>query len=240
MAARAAFLLTLGALLLPLPARATTTLTAGVQDGFAAPPDAVAPSAALTAHMNLFGGAQSYDQTAGLNAGFADRQVAHTFLFPGVNVASATLRFRVRGGNNAGVTNDGFTLSVVVSPTGNYADSIVCWRTFGPFGGGGSWFTTPDPGIVGHWAAGTDTTLTLNLAQVPLAGGGFLDVRPHLNARGRLDLVISDESAVDYAELVLEEVPPVPLASVLIVTALGAALLTIGSLSLRTRPRISE
>ena len=41
----------------------------------------------------------------------------------------------------------------------------------------------------------------MDLSALPLAGGGTLNLLPELNSNGYLDVVVSDDSAVDYMKL---------------------------------------
>jgi len=163
------------------------TLTAGIDDDFSAPADAVDPSAELTAFLAGFGGIQAYDLTAGINGGSANTQVAHTFGPFGADIAEASLVIHLRGGNNSGVFNDGIVLAFVASDTVSFPRDMAFARTLGPYGGGGLWFVDPDPGLFSQWLAGSDQVLTLNLAALPLAGGGFRDLRPDMSVYGFLD-----------------------------------------------------
>jgi hypothetical protein len=61
---------------------------------------------------------------------------------------------------------------------------------------------------------------TLDLAALPLVGGGIRDLLPLLNAHGFIDVNLSDDPAVDYMRLEITTVP-LPGARALLLPALG-------------------
>ena len=96
-------------------------------------------------------------------------------------------------------------LSFVTPSTTSYASSIAWARSFGPWSGP-SVFPTPDPtGLLGGWGGGSSAILVLNLAALPLLGGGTLDLLPLVNANGFIDVNIADDTAVDYVRLVVHQ-----------------------------------
>ena len=48
-----------------------------------------------------------------------------------------------------------------------------------------------------------DATFTLDLAVLPLDGGGTIDLIPMLNSNGFVDVFVGDESGTDYFQLTL-------------------------------------
>ncbi|MCA9753486.1 MAG: T9SS type A sorting domain-containing protein [Gemmatimonadetes bacterium] len=180
------------------------TLAAGIADDFQNGPDFVAPSASLVFVLGGFGGVQNYDLVAGVN-GSNDRQVAHTFTGL-TGIGGATLEIRIRGGLDSGVINDGIFLSFVDSPLDVYHDEVAWRRSFGPVAATLPAYPQADPGLLGAWAAGDEVTLTLNLASLPTATGGTVNLVPMIASRGFLDVNVSDDSGVDYA--VLHATPP--------------------------------
>ena len=194
-------------------------ITAGVVDEFAAPADPASPSAALLALGMLY---QNFDLSAGINGGFADRQVAHTFTGLPANITGATLQLRVRAGNNAGVNSDGVLISFVDEETVLYCGGDVVWaRSFAPTAGGGC-FPVPDAtGLVGSWNGGQTATIVLNLGALPNPGGGTTDLIAQMSDRGFIDVNVSDETACDFMRLSIDTtvttpvMPTVPAAAVL-------------------------
>ncbi len=190
------------------PAGAQSFL-AGNVDNFAAPFDVVSPSPHLLALLAANGGTRCYDNVHGLNAGVSDSQCAHTFAGLPSGIAAATLEISVRGGDCCGTGNDGLLLSFVTPGSTNYLAEIAYGRAFAPFNGPGA-FPFPDPtGLLGGWGNGTNATFTLDLAHLPLVGGGTLDLLPLINAHGFIDVNISDDTAVDYTRLVVHTSVPV-------------------------------
>lgn len=191
------------------------TLTAGVADDFLVADEVASPSGALAASFEAQGGefsfgTQGFDLTGGINSGNSDRQVAHTFSgLPG-GITAATLTTRVRGGSDAFVATDGIALSFVTGGTTGYLSQVVYARAFGGGSGGGSVLFDPsDPGLLqsAAWATGSDATFTLNLAALPLVGGGTLNLLSLLNAHGFLDVNVSDDTAADFMTLEITAVP---------------------------------
>jgi hypothetical protein len=179
---------------------AEVVITAGQVDNFAPPADPASPSGALKALPLSF---QNFDLIAGVN-GLSDRQVAHTFagLPPGID--GAILQLRVRAGNDAGVNTDGLLISFVDSTTTDYCSDVVWGRPFAPYVGSGC-YPAPDPaGLVGAWNPGDSVTIVLDLAALPLAGGGTLNLIPQLNISGFIDVNVSDETGCDFMRLSID------------------------------------
>ena len=182
---------------------------AGVADGFALPSEIASPSSELTATLNAgFGGVQSFDLIAGVNGGAGNTQVAHTFGSLPSGITSATLELRVQAGNNNGVHTDGIILSFVDSVASNFLDDIAYVRTFGFLNRDfGSVITTMQDGLLKpatEWAFGDDFTFSLDLAALPLNGGGTLNLLSQLNSHKFLDVIISDETGVDFMKLTVD------------------------------------
>ncbi len=130
--------------------------------------------------------------------GFDDCQIdtffAHTFTNLPSCVTAATLRIRLRA-CGAGSENDTFGLSFT-SATG--ALLAPGWgRYLGNGNGGGSGLLNT------NWSAGATGEIVLDLAQLPNADGSTADLIPALNANGFVDLVMQDDSAIDYAVLTI-------------------------------------
>ena len=189
--------------------------TAGVPDGFAVTGEvekALASPNLLSAFSTFgeFNATQDFDLTGGINGGSADRQVAHTFTALPTGITAATVTARVRAGTDAATTTDGITLSFIGASGLNYLAERVYSRAFGSNNAGGSILFNPsDPGLLqaSEWSNGNESEFTLDLAALPLIGGGTLNLLPLLNSKGFIDVNISDDTAVDFVSLNLTAVP---------------------------------
>ncbi|MGL4398831.1 MAG: PEP-CTERM sorting domain-containing protein [Luteolibacter sp.] len=200
------------AVFITLPAAAQVSV-AGLEDQFAGPGDPASPSDHLRRVLDLRGGVQNFDMTAGLNGGTANTFVAHTFSTLPTGIVSATLEVSVRASSANGIETDGIFLSFVDSATTDFSEAVVWGRSFGPYLNppASSSFTESDPtGLLGGWAAGQQATILIDLAAVPLASGGTLNFIPWLNSYQFLDVTVGDETAVDYMKLSVTTVENVP------------------------------
>lgn len=196
--------LLIGSLLLSLASGAAqaTVITAGVDDNFGGGPDRAVPSADLSAAISPIP-TRDFDEVP------ANEIVAHTFgSLPG-SITEATLEFRVRGGPVAstGVSTDAIILAFYGATSMSFGDSIAYARTFGVFGGGGNAVPDPDPGLITPgivWSPGLEGLVVLDLAALTLAGGGTLNLLPDINSHGFLDVLVDDDSLVDFYRLTFE------------------------------------
>ncbi|MBU8895172.1 hypothetical protein KRR26_06125 [Corallococcus sp. M34] len=152
------------------------TYTGGIADNFVAPTEPTSPSAGLLAWIAANypnPGSRPYDSMV------IDQYFGTTF--PGLTrngrICGATLRTTVRNGD----TNDSLGL-LFMGPAGTplatgWGDSLVNLGV--PFGATG--------------------TITLNLASLP----GGANLLPTLNAQGFLDVIVQDDSAVDFITLTI-------------------------------------
>lgn len=185
---------------------------AGSADDFALPPDPASPSAGLVA---LFAPTPfvSFDTVPN------NQLVGHTFDLSGVpeTVVSARLIFRVQSTGIPGVETDGVLL--VFSAGQTVPCEAIAWgRTFGnyPTGapGPGIIFDAPDAGIVPGWpTATTEALIELDLAALPLnpnpsvcISPAVADLIPLLQVNGSLDVIVTDETSVDFMILVVNGV----------------------------------
>jgi hypothetical protein len=77
---------------------------------------------------------------------------------------------------------------------------------------------------LGSWSQEEEAFLTLDLAALPLVGGGTLNLLPQLDAEGFLDVVVTDATAADFMRLNI--VVPEPTTGLLMATGLiGLAIL---------------
>lgn len=185
----------------------TTVIPAGLDDNFVGPPDPAEPSSTLLAVLPPFGGVQDFDMTHNLNGGSPNTNVAHTFTNLPTNIIRAVLTTRVRASNwPTGVDTDGLILSFVENSLSDYISDIEWARTFGPFGGGGSVFSEPDPtGLLGAWSHldQTPADIVLDLSALPMIDGSTTNILPLLRCYGFLDVTVGDETAADFYRLEL-------------------------------------
>lgn len=210
-----------------LPALAQTMMP-GLEDNFAGPQDPALPSSELARVLDPRGGTQDFDLTAGLNGGSANTSVAHTFAELPHGILSASLELTIRASTASGIETDGIFLSFVESTTTDFADAVVWGRSFGAFVNppATSPFTDSDPiGLLGGWTAGQQAKVILDLAALPLASGGTLNLIPWLNRYGFLDVIVGDETAVDYMKLSVVTPQHIPEPSAPALLALSATVL---------------
>lgn len=192
--------------------------TAGVDDAFALPTEAATPSADLAA---LLGTTHAFDAIAGIDGAEVDRPVAHTFLNLPQQITAATLELRVRGGDSTNVADDGLVLSMVDLATPDLATGALWARTFGQTFNPPGPFSGADDGLaqVLPWSTGDEALLVLDLAALPLAGGGTLNLLDDLNLHRRLDVTVWNNTGVDFIRLTV--VSPVPEPGTIGLAALG-------------------
>lgn len=175
------------------------TITAGADDNFGGGADLASPSADLIRVIENFPAV-----TTNFDGLPHNQQVAHTFSGLPAGIVSGTLAFRVRGGFEPGVDGDGIIVSFVDATTTDWNDVIVWRRNFGTFGGGGSIFADPDPGLAtpgSVWNSNSVALLSLDLAAMPLSDGGTLDLIPLINEHGFIDVSVGDDSVADFFRL---------------------------------------
>ncbi len=197
---------------------------AGTEDGFSLPSEPTNPSADLISVLGapLF---QDFDLIAGVNGGVPDRIVAHTFdSLPG-DIVGASLELRVRAGDlPLGVTTDALILSFVDDPGATLLDQIAWARTFGLVPAGTSVTPAGDPGLLkpaSPWAPGDDFFVSLDLAALPLGAGGSTNLLPELNSLRFLDVLVDDETGVDFMRLTVHtSAVPEPTSSAMFAIAL--------------------
>lgn len=210
--------------LLATPLRANTTILAGDEDNFADPTDGnpAAPSSQLTSVINAFSSVQGFDLTIGINGGSANAQVAHTFTGLPANIASATLDVKIRGGSDTFTTTDGILLGFIDATTASLPDGVVYRRSFGPITEDVTdsvlLIPAPDAGLLGSWQTGSDALLTLDLSNLALADGGTTSLIDEMNAQRFLDVVVTDETAVDFMQLTITVPEPQSLLLTMLVT----------------------
>lgn len=171
------------------------TLQAGNQDGFAGPADPVSPSNALRAAYR----ARHGQGVISFDVFTPNRGVAHTFVDLPTNIVDATLEFRLKGMNDINTPNDFMTLLFVdaATPTWNEART---WE-YGLAG------LKQKLGLGSGWGTREDRTFVLSLRSLASGDPDSTGLIPQLNQHRFLDVVIIDDTAVDYMKLTLETQP---------------------------------
>ena len=172
-------------------------LLAGVRDDYSTAngPEPSFPSTGLALR---YPNRRNFDETN------IDRFVTHTF-----DLSSPGIQGCMTGGNLSlharpisGSSNDTTGL-VFVDPAGNLVPGAESWgRHLGPF--------TADPGLqAALWTSGSlpGPLFNLNLQALPLAAGGSVDLLDDMNARGFLDFLTQDDTAIDFLELCITTAP---------------------------------
>ncbi len=60
------------------------------------------------------------------------------------------------------------------------------------------------PGLLNHeWDYGSDDVILLDLTQLPMVDGTTIDLRSQIQADGRLDVYVQDDTGVDYIRLII-------------------------------------
>lgn len=154
-------------------------------DDFAAPTEPTSPAAALTA-------LQVANWPTAVLAGY-DELSSNRFILeslplpagPGTTVVGMSLNIHLRSLGGAS-SNDSIHL-------------VIAGNTF-------AWSRNIRdlPGAGGTWAAGQRLDSCLDLARLPLAGGGTIDLTAAVLAAGRLDIMVQDDTAVDRATLTVQ------------------------------------
>lgn len=204
-------------------------LQAGNQDGFAAPADPASPSTAL---VDAYAAWEYGGATINFDVFSYDHGVAHTFVGLPHNIVDATLELRLRGMSVENPWNDAMHLLFVDATTPEWVEARAWARYLGEL--------RSDLGLGSGWGPGEDATFVLPLGALPTADGSTFDLIPQLNDHGFLDVVVVDDTAVDYMILTLET-NPVPEPSTLAMLA-GVLLtgLAVGSLRQRKRKALAD
>ena len=119
---------------------------------------------------------------------------AHVFTNLPSCITEATLRIRLKACGDL-CRNDTIGISYTL-PSG--ALGFNAWgRYIGSGNSGAGLLNSP-------WNAGTVQEFTFNLAAMPLAAGGTTDILPSINLFNAFEVVVQDDSAVDYIVLTLK------------------------------------
>jgi alpha-tubulin suppressor-like RCC1 family protein len=148
------------------------------------------PSAGLLLRLQIAGitSLKGFDDNCAINTFFA-----HTFTNLPSCISGATLRVRLKGCVSNYTYDDTFGLSFT-STSGALAQPG--WSRYL-----GSHNSNPATGLFTDFTGGTTLDVVLDLSQLPNADGSTTDLIPTLNAQGLLDLVIQDDSSIDFAVL---------------------------------------
>jgi len=154
---------------------------AGIEDDFAPPQEATSPSDELVAYTE-----ESWPQvtTRLFDTEGTDMALIHTFTGWTEPPCGATLTLHVHAGPNPLSTNDSIRMQVIGGSDPQQA--FLYWVTI--------------RFVTGSWGPGDDAVVTLDLADLPAYGGFPTDILPSLSG-GKLDLLVEDDTAVDYAQL---------------------------------------
>jgi len=154
---------------------------AGVPDEFALPTEPTDPSPALVSYTEEF---WPQPTTRLFDAGGNDHALIHTFSgWPGP-VCGARLEIRLAGQSSSLSTNDSVRLELVGGPDPVHA--FLYWTTI--------------RNVTGSWGPGSVATLDLDLSDLPPYVEFPTNILDSLSD-GSLDLLVEDDTAVDYATL---------------------------------------
>ena len=161
-----------------------TSYCAGLNDNFAASP--VDPSPFRRPLLNAYP-AFAWGGFDGTGQNF---HVGHSFTGLPAGIVGAELEIRMKplGG---GSSNDSINLGL------NSGNTFAWGRTISAL-----------PGAGGSWTSGSGTTFILDLSSLPNASGPPTSVLSKMNADGLLDILVQDDTSVDYICLRVWTCPP--------------------------------
>lgn len=162
---------------------AVEVLTAGLDDDFGPapdPPSTPRPNLLLRMQSCSLGSTTTFDDT------IVNRCFGHTFQSLPSTIVAATLRIPLRAMSVPLVQNDRVALQL--DDNTNAFD----WSR-----------SIEDLSGTGTWNPGDEQVFALDLAALPLQGGGTIDLLPALKADGHLDIFVQDDTRVDDIELTL-------------------------------------
>lgn len=113
-----------------------------------------------------------------------------------VPIADAKLSIKLKGTSGLATTD---SLNLIYTGDGTFFGSEfwIKMNKLEPFGLGSNGN--------GKWEKDETAVFTLYLSNLPRGGGGNLNLIPLLNKRGYLDVIIDDDTAVDWIELTVVE-----------------------------------
>jgi len=169
---------------------------AGTVNGFGQPPSLSSPSRALGnlllmeyAHRRF-----DFDQVPGVNSVAGNTAFGHTFANIPPDVEGATLWLKLTAGTGTTATD---TMDILFTDTQNSSSkSALAWhRSLGQ--------SADDPGLLKNtpWVQGDVAIAKLDLSALPMSTGGTTNLLPLIRAKGFFDIVIENDTGVDYALL---------------------------------------
>jgi hypothetical protein len=156
-----------------------TVFLAGTEDQFNTPTEPASPSADL---LNFYGQGNMRD----FDAEVTNFHMGHTFTNLPMGVVGAILEIGVKADSGDVTTNDSLNL--------DFHGQAFSWSS-----------SLADLSTSGTWTPGTQEVITLDLCALPTANGPF-DLLPRL-ASLCLDVLVSDDTAVDFIRLTLTHCP---------------------------------
>ena len=207
-------------------AGATLVYQAGLEDDFATSADPAAPSSLLVAaaganqshtqntHLQNF---QDFDLIAGVN-GSNNCAVGHTFTDLPTNISSAYLEMTIMGGNDPFTYSDKIIFSFVELALDDFLDPVdyesywvdtIAWQRWLSPGYDNYTGGLYDPGLVTSkpLSFGDVYNFTLNLDALPMIDGSTISLLDDLEFYGFFDVIIEDETGVDFMRLTIETIP---------------------------------
>jgi len=154
---------------------------AGVPDNFEHPAEPSFPSLELVTYAKT-----SWPQLIHrrFDDDLTDVALIHTFSGWKGSVCGATLEIRLRAGGNVMSTNDSVRLELTGGD--DHQRAFAYWTTI--------------RNVTGSWGPGDEATLLLDLGNLPRYVDFPTDILPTLQD-GDLDLLVEDDTAIDYAIL---------------------------------------
>lgn len=165
---------------------------AGTDDAFALPAEPASRSSHLSAALVM--PALDFDPIPGVAGVTPNRQVAQSFTGLPASIETAILLLDLKAGDGGGGANGEGNDRIRLG----FADASGFAEEWSSYIGSGN----ATPGLVsGPWTVGRAGVLGLDLSKLPLTGGGTMDLRPAMGAHGHLDVIIEDDTGVDYLRL---------------------------------------
>lgn len=158
-----------------------TQVTAGEDDNFALPTEPTQPSDRLLSYTQQYWpvpATRRFDVTG------TDVALIHTFSGWKGPVCGATLTLHLHAGPSLLSNND--SVRMELQGGSDIQQAFLYWVTIRY--------------VLGDWGPGQDGVVTLDLGDLPVYGGFPTNILNSLND-GRMDLMVEDDTAVDYARL---------------------------------------
>jgi hypothetical protein len=167
----------------PLASTISSTFQGGIRDDFAGSYEATSIHPELEAALGCSLGAKGFDDPT------PNRCFGHSLTGLPTGITQGTFEIRIRnwGGN----------------------DKLY----FRGAGGSPLWAHTIStlPSIDGSLPTGSDAVITLDVSSLPNEDGTTSNLVPTLNSLRRLDLIVQDDTTIDYVSLNVQYTPPLPI-----------------------------